>query len=284
MKKTLCILVAALALAGCKGPQEPKVMARFVPERADDFIWENDYVIYRAYGETLEHDIDFLTSPGFDIWVKHPGTLVADRLYKDELENGLSYHNDRGLGKDCYKVSKTLGGGASSIVVADSLRFPATNYRSWEILEQTPEKVVFVLHYPQWEAAGYEVSLDKKITVEAGTHFCKAEDTYTFRGPEERLFVAAGIIRHDIVAEISEDDRFAIWEHASDQSKEPEDGMIGLGLVMPDADGAALMEGHSVLCKEIASGETVTYWFGNCWSKGGDIATAQEWFDLVEKQ
>ena len=60
--------------------------------------------------------------------------------------------------------------------------------------------------------------------------------------------------------------------------------MIGLGLVMPDADGAALMEGHSVLCKEIASGETVTYWFGNCWSKGGDIATAQEWFDLVEKQ
>ena len=100
MRKALFILAAALALAGCKGPQEPKVMARPVPERADDFIWENDYVIYRAYGKTLEDSIDFLTSPGFDIWVKHPGKLVADQLYKDELENGLSYHNDRGLGKD----------------------------------------------------------------------------------------------------------------------------------------------------------------------------------------
>lgn len=280
MKRLLIICAAALALAACKGPQEPKVMARFVPERADDFIWENDYVIYRAYGETLEHDIDFLTSPGFDIWVKNPGKLVADQLYKDELENGLSYHNYRGLGKDCYKVSKTLGGGASALVVADTLRFPATNYRSWEILEQTPTKVVFVLHYPQWEAAGFKMALDKKITVEAGTHFCKAEDTYTFSGPQDKLCVAAGIIRHDIAAEFEGTDRFAIWEHASDQSKEPEDGMIGLGLVMPAADGIAQQEGHSVLYKEITSGQPVTYWFGNCWSKA-DIGSAQEWFTLV---
>jgi len=281
MKKFLYIAIAVLALAGCKGPETQKVHARFVPERADDFIWENDLIVYRAYGETLEHDIDFLTSPGFDIWVKVPGELVADKLYKDELENGLSYHNFRGLGKDCYKVSRTLGGGASSPVVGDTLRFPATNYRSWIILEESPSKVVFVLNYPEWDAAGYKVSLAKKITVEAGTYFCKAEDTYTFIGPSETLDIAAGIIRHDISDEFVLADRFGFWEAASDQSHEPEDGKIGLGLVMPGADASMQIQGHSVLVKSVHSGETLTYWFGNCWSKG-DINDPATWFDLVK--
>ena len=289
MKRAIIILAAALALADCKGPQEPKVMARPVPERADDFIWENDYVIYRAYGKTLEDSIDFLTSPGFDIWVKHPGKLVADQLYKDELENGLSYHNDRGLGKDCYKVSKTLGGGASALVVADTLRFPATNYRSYEILEQGPGKVVFVLHYPEWEAVpGTTVALDKKVCVKPGTYFCDVEDTYTFSGAET-LTIAAGINRHPAQETIEDElcgtDRYAIWEKASDQSIEPESGMLGVAVVMKGAHwaGASTDGVHGLCTKQIRSGETVRYSFGSCWSKG-NIKSCEAWFETVKKQ
>lgn len=265
------------------GPKEVQVYARAVPERADDFAWENEYVFYRAYGASLETSVDFLTSPGFDMWVKNPGPIMMDKLYRDELENGLSYHNYRGLGKDCYKVSRSLGAGASAVVISDTLRFPSTNWREYEILEQGPQKVVFVLKYPRWETCGYAISLDKKITLEAGTHFCKAEDVYTFTGPGEELSVAAGIIRHDVRSEFKADDRFAIWETASDQSKEPEDGMLGLAVVMPGAKASALIQDHSVLMRPVRSGEPLVYYFGSCWSKA-DVKSDKEWFDVVKAQ
>ena len=67
---------AALMATGCK--PEARVMARAVPERADDFVFENNLIAGRFYGEALEGNP---TSPGLDIWVKMPGKLVADNFY-----------------------------------------------------------------------------------------------------------------------------------------------------------------------------------------------------------
>ena len=39
--------------------------------------------------------------------------------------------------------------------------------------------------------------------------------------------------------------------------------------------------GHALLCKNIRPDETVTYWFGSCWSKG-DLKTAGDWFHVVK--
>jgi len=75
MKRILSILVAVAALASCTQAPEKKVMARFVPERADDFVFENNLIAGRFYGQALEGNP---TSPGLDIWVKLPGKLVAD--------------------------------------------------------------------------------------------------------------------------------------------------------------------------------------------------------------
>jgi pectinesterase len=259
-------------------------MARFVPERADDFVFENNLVAGRFYGEALEGNP---TSPGVDIWVKLPGALVANDWYAHAVEDGGYYHHDHG-GKDCYKVAVSLGGGASVPFIADSLRFPATNYRSYEILTEEPEKVVFVLHYPAWDAAeGISVALDKKVTVCADTYFVEVEDTYTFSGADS-LVVAAGIKLHGaqetIVEKLAAEDRYAIWEKASDQSVEPEDGMLGVAVVMPGADEVVLREDldHALLLKKVVSGEKVCYSFGSCWSKG-DLQTADAWFDVVRK-
>lgn len=282
IKGAAVLLSAALLLVGCTHDNnEAKVMARPVPERADDFIFENDYVCYRAYGEALEGNP---TSPGLDLWVKTPGALVADQRYKDELENGKSYHKDWGNGKDCYKVAVSLGAGASSPLVAGQIIYPATNYRSSEILSQSPDRVSFVLHYPAWDVDGHQVTLDRKITVEAGTYFCMAEDTYN--GDFEALTVAAGIFTHEVEESIIEADRLAIWEHASDTSVEPEDGMIGVGIIFPEETQIVPVEAnvpHIVGIKNVKPGETVTYWFGSCWTKG-DIKTASDWFDLVKEQ
>lgn len=285
MKKLILIALAATAMAACSPKQEEqKVMARAVPERADDFVFENNLIAGRIYGEALEGNP---TSPGVDIWVKMPGRLVADEWYKAALSDPEFYHHDHGEGKDCYKVSVSLGGGASSPFIGGEIRYPATNYRSCEVLEQSADKVVFVLSYPEWQAGDVKVALDKKITVTADSYFCKVEDTYTFEGAES-IPVAAGIFRHPsqetIEEEFSTGDRYAIWEHASDQSIEPEDGMLGVAVYVPGAERVCITEdgNHGLCIRDIKSGETFTYWFGSCWSKG-DIKSAAEWRKLVER-
>ena len=284
MRKSLVMaLVAVLALTGCKNSSEQKVTARAVPERADDFMFENNLIAGRFYGRALEGDP---TSPGLDIWVKLPGKLVADKWYAKALEDGGYYHRDHG-GKDCYKVGVSLGGGASVPFVNGNLCWPETNYRSYEILEKTADKVVFVLKYPAWTLGEGGVSLDKKVTVKADSYFIDVEDTYNFSGTD-KLTVAVGFKLHGdqntVQDKIESKDRIAIWEKASDQSVEPEDGMIGVAVVMPDADSVLYSEDldHALLLKEISSGETISYSVGSCWSKG-DIKTSSAWFDLIRK-
>ena len=280
MKKMICIGLLTAALVSCSH-QEAKVMARFVPERMDDFVWENEYVCYRAYGKALEGNP---TSPGFDVWVKTPGPLVANSRYEGYLREGdRYYHTDRGDGKDCYKVAVSLGAGASAPLVDGQLIYPATNFRSWEIVDSSATSISFILHYPAWEVNGVEVALDKKITVESGSYFCKAEDCYT--GDFDSLVVAAGVFTHNGWEECYTDgDRLAIWEEASDTSVEPEDGRIGVAVYMPGAESVRVLETerpHLVATKAIVSGETLCYWFGSCWSKG-EIEEPGSWFELVK--
>lgn len=273
---TAAILVLA---SGCtaKSP-EKRAMARYVPERMDDFVWENDLICYRAYGPALEGNP---TSPGFDIWVKLPGKLVADEWYLEAQNDENYYHHDHG-GKDCYKVAVSLGGGASAPYLDGELVYPDHNWNSWEIIEDSDDQVCFELNYAAWKVGEMSVSLRKRITVTAGSYFCKCEDFYS--GDFDTLTVAAGVFTHQVEKQLLLEDRFAIWEEASDQSIEPEDGMLGVAVMMEGAESVMPIfsqKPHLVCTKTIAQGESVTYYFGSCWSKG-DIATAQEWFDKVQ--
>lgn len=292
MKKTLLFISAVLCLSACCGNQKQQVMARYVPERADDFVWENEQIAYRAYGKALESE---MLSPGFDVWVKDSSRLCANEWYEMATNKTGSYHKYH-RGKDCYKVAVSLGAGASSPVVDGNLVFPATNYRSWEIVKETPTEVVFSLSYPEWDVDGHKVALTKTITVTPDTWFCKCEDSYT--GDFDKLTVAAGLLRHSIkendtvrsqvVASAAVENGVVLWEEASDQTQEKEDGLVGVALYMPAADSVSLgadvndvvkansLANHAVAYKTISNGEKIEYWFGSCWSKG-DIKTFDEW-------
>ena len=51
MKKVLFMASLALALIACQpaAEQAAKVYGRYVPERKDDFAWENEYAAFRLY-------------------------------------------------------------------------------------------------------------------------------------------------------------------------------------------------------------------------------------------
>ena len=281
----ICI-VLALALSCTTKPKEQKVMAREVPERADDFVFENNLIAGRFYGKALEGNP---TSPGIDVWVKLPGALVANDWYrnatdKDAPDHDPNYYHKNHGGKDCYKVAVSLGGGGSVPYINRTLCYPATNYRSSEVVSESSEEISFVLHYPEWQAGDVAVKLDKTVTVYADNYFCKVEDVYTFN--TDSLTIAVGIFRHPengiIDAEAFGDDYYAVWEHASDQSVEPEDGMLGVAVIMPVADSVTIIDGgrHGACLKTIASGQPLEYWFGSCWSKG-EIKGSAEWFELA---
>ena len=285
MKRFFGLLLVLLALSGCKTTPETQVLARFVPERSDDFVFENKLIAGRFYGQALEGNP---TSPGIDVWVKLPGRLVANEWYQGALEDPDYYHHDHG-GKDCYKVAVSLGGGASAPLIDGTLRYPATNFRSHEVLEAGADKAVFVLHYPAWQAAdSLTVSLDKKVTVVPGSYFCQVEDIYTFTGADS-LTIAAGVNRHPaqqtLLAEVIDPRYYALWEQASDQSIEPEDGLLGVAVIVPEGENGCVTDDglHGLCTRTVRSGEPFRYCFGSCWSKGG-IKDAAQWFKLVKEQ
>ena len=83
------------------------VYGRFVRERFDDFVWENDLVAHRMYGPALETAAkEPLVSSGIDTWVKRAHRLVVN----DWFMTG-DYHRDQGEGADFYGVGKSRGCG-----------------------------------------------------------------------------------------------------------------------------------------------------------------------------
>ncbi|MFT7037148.1 MAG: hypothetical protein ACJA2S_005690, partial [Cyclobacteriaceae bacterium] len=83
-----------------------KTFARFVPERTDDFAWENDRVAFRAYGpeaqRMVEENIPGGTlSSGIDCWLKKVNYSIIDVWYERNT-NGGNYHEDVGEGLDNY--------------------------------------------------------------------------------------------------------------------------------------------------------------------------------------
>ncbi|MDX9903908.1 MAG: DUF4861 family protein, partial [Bacteroidales bacterium] len=81
---------------GTPSEYEAKAYGRFVPERMDDYTWENDRIAFRIYGPALIAKDG--PSNGLDVWVKRTDKMVIDRWYSEYLAGKNSYHDDNGEG------------------------------------------------------------------------------------------------------------------------------------------------------------------------------------------
>ena len=77
--------------------------SRFVPERTDDYTWENDRVAFRVFGPTAQKMVEDsipggTLSSGVDAWLKKVNYPIIDSWYKKELETEGTYHEDTGEG------------------------------------------------------------------------------------------------------------------------------------------------------------------------------------------
>jgi len=105
MKLVMLGIVAAVSMVSAESIQ-PRTHCRFVPERFDDFAWENDQIAFRTYGPAARERAE---NSGFDCWLKRVETPIIDKWYGPMKEK--SYHKDWGEGHDPYHVGKTRGCG-----------------------------------------------------------------------------------------------------------------------------------------------------------------------------
>ena len=259
------------------GTPENYAMKRYgrqVPERHDDYAWENNKIAFRAYGLALESvPGEMLATPGFDCWVKCVDTLVVDARYKRG-----NYHHNYGDGMDCYKVGRTLGAGASAPYVDEQL-WLSGNYVDYKTLDKGALRTSVELSYAPFKVGEEEVTLKKVITLDANSHFNRIENIY--EGDFESMPVAAGFIRHDVKALHATENWLGFVEAASDSKHPEEDGDLYFAVILPGAEFRAECAGHAVALVEVESGVPMVYYAGAGWSLGG-IDSMPTWMEIAE--
>jgi hypothetical protein len=256
-----------------------KTQARHVPERKDDFAWENDLAAYRMYGPALANENP---SNGVDLWLKCTDEPVMDKFYADELERGISYHVNHGLGLDCYDVKHTMGAGG--IAPYTSQLWVGNHYDRFEIKESGPLRSVFTLTYDsvQVEDAYFEQTIT--ITADAGSLLNKAVVAY--KGAEKPFRLTAGIFLHEEMGATfynADDNVIAYAENAASVVTGDAEGRNYVGIYMPDATEVPFeVDNHFVIPVNYQVGNELVYYFGGGWSKW-KFPSDEDWFEALRR-
>jgi len=256
---------------GVKNPQpQGTTYCCFLPERHDDFAWENDRVANRMYGPALEFET--ITS-GVDAWGKRVPYPVVEKFIRDYTQKEIPYHENHGEGGDFYKVGNTLGCGGLAPFVNEKVQLPR-NFSNWKVFTNGPIRSVFELTYETWEAGDYTVSETKRISIDLGSNMSRFECRYTAQD-KEAIPLGAGIILRDTSDHTWTDTgTIAYWL--------PTDfitGMFGCGVVFgseykPETVRA---DNHLLLTLEQKVDAPVVYYAGSCWNENAEFDSFEKW-------
>jgi hypothetical protein len=259
---------AYMMLRGTPSEYSRQVYGRFVPERYDDFAWENALVAFRVYGPALEATGEI--SNGIDAWVKSSHHLVLDDWYATG-----DYHRDHGHGLDCYKVGRTLGAGAMAPLVNGAFVL-GNNFTAYNIVDQGPLRFSFELTYAPYAVGESTVTERRLITLDANSRFNRIEEHYENAAAME---VAAAIVLRegegtkwtDVTNGV-----VAYWEPQNNDNDE-NNGHTAVALLFPSGiKDAGRVDGHLAGIVDYVPGTPCVYYVGTGWSKGG-IETPDAW-------
>ncbi len=261
--------------------------SRFVPERTDDYTWENDKVAFRTYGptgqkEALEGVPGSTLSSGIDLWLKRTEKPVINKWYAEHVKNPGYYHIDHGEGYDPYHVGASRGTGGIGIFENDSL-YVSQNFTNYKTIASGPLKTIFELTYAPW--GPYNVKETKRISLALGAHFSKFEVSLKAADSIPTNY-AIGITLHENKGthEVDKDKAWAMhWESI-------DDSMVGEGIVINPsvldsvfARVSNIADQSNILMLVEPKG-TLTYYAGFAWKKSGDVTTEEDWKEMLQKQ
>ncbi len=294
MKKAILFLFALLSLTACQQEAtQPKVYGRFVPERKDDFAWENEYAAYRFYGPALAPENP---SNGVDIFMKNTPEFVLDTFFYNYVNFKTPYHVQHGKGFDGYKVAHTTGCGGPAFVVDDSL-YVGDQFDRWEILEQTPTKIVFRLYYDHLLIAGALYSAQITVTSCAGEILNRADLVLMALEENIPMKIGAGLYLHDSIGTYRFFDDKGVLVYTETALSDPgavrlnkkwynitDLGQTHEAVILPGSE-MTIIDNTALCLIDYTPDETVTYWFGGCWNQWTDgkqsFPTQEEWIKAI---
>ena len=257
-----------------------KTFARYIPERLDDFAWENDKVGHRTYGPALAEPVsdtpkEVLITSGLDVWCKRVSYPIVDRWYNKGHDH---YHHDEGEGMDMYQVGISRGCGGTGIWDGKTL-YTSRNYKTWKIITNGPIRTIFELTYETWNANGVYVAETKRFTVDAGHNLDRIDSTFTVAGAKE-ITVAVGLNKKP--ADRNQDEKIITTPVAADGSltqwvEQKTNGLLGTAIILPGSSGFAEDDRNQLALAKVAAGGTLTYYAGAGWSKAGEFTSAESW-------
>jgi len=260
--------------------------SRFVPERTDDYTWENDKVAFRTYGpdaqkRTEEHRENGTLSSGIDLWLKRTNKSIINSWYKGYEKDPMYYHKDRGEGYDPYHVGGSRGTGGTGVWENDSL-LVSKNFDGYRKIAEGPLRTVFELTYNPYSS--YNVIEKKRISLDLGSNFSRFEVSYQSNKVLPNYTVGISLHENKGNAEIFKDE--GIFAH-----HETIDGVyLGEGIViLPQHFQNAIVnkskakDQSNLLVLTKPTGK-ITYFAGFAWGKGGQASTSAEWIQILKKQ
>jgi hypothetical protein len=253
--------------------------SRFVPERTDDYAWENNKVAFRTYGpvaqKMIEDNIKGGTlSSGMDAWLKRVDYPIINKWYEKATLGTGSYHEDTGEGLDNYHVGASRGIGGVTVKI-DSTFYVSKNFTTWKTITTGPIRTSFILTYADWDAKGNKITETKKISLDYGSNLSQFEVTVT--GTKT---LSAGITLHEKKGKVlinQKEGWLAHWEPLDDSE-------LGTGIVAPK-NTLTSFERYISEKPDLSNlygnfkvrNNKVTYYAGFGWKKAGFYTTKEAW-------
>lgn len=259
--------------------------SRFVPERTDDYTWENNKVAFRVYGPMAQKMIEDKVSggtlsSGVDAWLKRVEYPIINKWYKKNDEKPGAYHIDSGDGLDNFHVGVSRGVGGIAVEINDKYYY-SKNYTQWKTITTGPIRTSFYLKYEDWDANGNKIIESKIISLDFGNRLSKFE--ISIEGTKK---IEAGLTLHEKKGKVTGNKKngwVSYYEPIGDSE-------IGTAIVASknyfcsfktyDTPKADLSNAYATLK---VKNNKVVYYSGFAWKGQGEIINAQDWQDYLNQ-
>ena len=259
--------------------------SRFVPERIDDYAWENDRVAFRVYGPKARQLVESgkrggIISSGVDCWLKRVEYPILDKWYKKYVDGSGDYHKDTGEGLDNYHVGSTLGCGGTGSLHQGNLLFSG-NFSDYSTTTTGPIRTSFELSYLPWNTGTAVVKEVKRISLDKGSNLTRYELTF-----DQDVELVAGLSLDKNSLQITTDESagyFSSW-------RKQQDSELGLGIVAEPKYVSGFQQtkvkgksGEHLFVQLKSIDKRIVYYAGFGWKKNQRFSSLQKWNQYLKE-
>lgn len=258
--------------------------SRFVPERTDDYAWENNKVAFRTFGPVAQKMVEDgvkggTLSSGIDAWLKRVEYPIINKWYKRNDEKKGAYHEDIGEGLDNFHVGISRGVGGIAVKI-DTTYYVSKNFTKWTTITTGPIRTSFVLEYADWDANGNSISETKHISLDYGSNLSRFEVEVS--GTDN---IHVGLTLHEkdgVDTQNKEVGYISYWEPHDDSE-------LGTGIVVPDNKmistelfDTPVKDWSNLYTSIMVNNNKAIYYAGFGWKKANEFTSKDAWNNYLE--